>query len=318
VPQPRARTTKERIPVAATANPSIRTHLRADAEAMLHASVEDRIRFIRSERWIGYTRAHDILKRLEDLLSHPPINRMPNLLIVGDSNNGKTEIIRRFQQLHPPSDGAGTDAVVLPAMIVQAPPVPDEGRFYNNILELICAPYKPTDRVEIKQAQVLRLLRHIGVRILAIDEIHQLTAGNLNKQRQFLNVLKFLGNELRIPLVAVGTHDAFHAFNTDPQFASRFEAMQVPRWQSDKEYYRLLASFELLLPLKRPSHLIDPALANRIYGLAEGMIGDIAELLRRTAVDAIRSGAECIDIATLAKVEWTPPSKRKQYPSSGG
>jgi hypothetical protein len=52
--------------------------------------------------------------------------------------------------------------------------------------------------------------------------------------------------------------------------------------------------------------------------LAEGTIGDIAELLRRAAVNAIRSGAECINVATLDKVEWTPPSKRKQYPSNGG
>jgi hypothetical protein len=34
------------------------------------------------------------------------------------------------------------------------------------------------------------------------------TAGPLLKQRHFLDVIKYMGNELQIPLVTAGTHDA--------------------------------------------------------------------------------------------------------------
>jgi hypothetical protein len=34
------------------------------------------------------------------------------------------------------------------------------------------------------------------------------------KQRHFLNVIKYLGNELQIRIVAAGTHDAFNAIQT--------------------------------------------------------------------------------------------------------
>jgi hypothetical protein len=36
------------------------------------------------------------------------------------------------------------------------------------------------------------------------------------RQRHFLNVIKYLGSELQIPIVAVGTHGAFNAISNRP------------------------------------------------------------------------------------------------------
>lgn len=47
-------------------------------------------------------------------------------------------------------------------------------------------------------------MRAVGLRILVIDEIHHILAGNLTRQKIFLNVIKFLGNELEIPIVVSG------------------------------------------------------------------------------------------------------------------
>jgi hypothetical protein len=49
----------------------------------------------------------------------------------------------------------------------------------------------------------LTLLRKVGVRLL-VDELHNVLAGNSVNRREF-SLLRFLGNELRIPLVGVGT-----------------------------------------------------------------------------------------------------------------
>jgi Bacterial TniB protein len=56
----------------------------------------------------------------------------------------------------------------------------------------------------------------INVKMLIIDEIHHVFAGPLLKQRHFLNVIKYMGNELKIPIAAAGTHDAFNAIQIDP------------------------------------------------------------------------------------------------------
>lgn len=41
-----------------------------------------------------------------------------------------------------------------------------------------------------------------------IDELHNLLAGAHAKRAEFLNTLRFLGNELRIPIVGLGTKQA--------------------------------------------------------------------------------------------------------------
>ncbi len=52
---------------------------------------------IRADRWIGYPRAVEGLNRLEALFAWPNKQRMPNLLLVGPTNNGKSMIIEKFR-----------------------------------------------------------------------------------------------------------------------------------------------------------------------------------------------------------------------------
>ena len=98
------------------------------------ATRAERIDKIKQSRWIGYPKAQEILKSLDALLNHPKVNRMPNMLIVGPTNNGKSELVKRFQELHPARDNPKGNSTYAPVVVVQAPPVPDENRLYNNIL----------------------------------------------------------------------------------------------------------------------------------------------------------------------------------------
>lgn len=296
---------------AATDAPVPYDHLNDAAKEALSLSDEERIERIRSARWIGYTRAKQILDKLEDLLSYPKKHRMPNLLIVGDTNNGKTMIVNRFHQKHPAYDAPDGDGIVLPVMVIQVPPIPDESRFYNAILDKLFAPYRSGDRPDKKQFQVIRLLTRLNTRMLILDEIHHIIAGNHNKQRHFLNTIKYLGNELQVPLVGVGIKDAYNAIQTDPQLSNRFEPMTLPRWEIGTEYLRLLASFERMLPLKKPSHLVEKSLALKLLSMSEGIIGELSALLTEATVKAIRNGTEQITAKLLDSIGWIQPSDRK-------
>jgi len=68
-----------------------------------------------------------------------------------------------------------------------------------------------------------------------------------------------------------------------------------------EDYLRLLASFELALPLEHRSGFLEPAMAIKILSLSEGTIGEISALLCRAAIDAIESGTEQITIASLER-----------------
>lgn len=292
-------------------------HLLQKAANYLERPEAERINYILSPRWIGYPKAQEVLDRLEQLLTYPPSHRMPNLLIVGDSNNGKTMLVKRFCSRHKPSDSPDSEAAMVPVLYVQAPPVPDESRFYNAIMELLFAPHKSGDRADRKQFQAIKLMKAVGLKLLIIDEIHHILAGTMHKQKAFLNVIKYLGNELQIPIVGVGTRDAFRAIQTDPQLSNRFDHALLPQWKNNDDFLRLLMTFEKTIPLHRPSNLIEGALADRIYALTDGYIGEISNLMKDAAVLAIQIGRECIDKKLLEQLRWTAPSDRRKVPGLG-
>lgn len=306
-------TSTDRLPKTSTqlVTASEYSHLSDSAKEAIDLPRDQRIHRIRSSRWIGYPRAKQILDKLEDLLTYPKRHRMPNLLIVGDTNNGKTMIVNRFHQLHLPFDRPNGEGLELPVLYVQVPPTPDESRFYEAILDKLFAPYRGGDKVGKKQGQAIRILTRLNIRLLILDEIHHILVGTQSKQREFLNTIKYLANELQIPLVAAGIKDAHNAILTDPQLSNRFAPVFLPRWEMGNEFLRLLATFEQMLPLKRPSNLIEKNIALKILNMSEGTIGEISTLLTEAAVHAVRSGDEQITGKVLNSIRWVQPSDRK-------
>ncbi|MBO0055058.1 TniB family NTP-binding protein, partial [Listeria monocytogenes] len=57
-------------------------HLNNDVVPLLPLPAGERIEHCKSDRWIGYTRATQIMQQLDQLLVYPKSLRMPNLLIV--------------------------------------------------------------------------------------------------------------------------------------------------------------------------------------------------------------------------------------------
>jgi hypothetical protein len=98
------------------------------------------------------------------------------------------------------------------------------------------------------------------------------------------------------------------------EILKRSEPATLPRWSVGKEYLRLPASFESLLPLERPSTLIEPMLAHKILSLAEGTLGEIVALPQRAALHAVESRIEHHDRRTagLDECGYIPPSQRRR------
>ena len=287
-------------------------HLFPQFRAMADAPREQRIQRIRMDRWLGYARAEAALSAMEDLLSFPKRTRMPNLLLVGPTNNGKTMIVEKFRRAHLPSAETGCGAVAVPVLKVQMPPAPDERRFFSAVLEALGAPDRSNDRLPAKQDMAMRMLRATGVRMLVIDEVHNILSGARDQQRRFLNLLRWLGNELQIPLVAVGTAEALRAIQSDDQLANRFTPFSLPPWANGPEYSRLLNTLEAMLPLREPSRLEEPAMAQKLLSASEGILGEVINLVTTAAVAAVSSGAERITIEDLDDIGFMPPKERRR------
>lgn len=290
-------------------------HLSENAAAKLALPDNERILHIRKARWIGYSRAREIITKLEDLLSHPPQPRMPNMLIVGETNNGKTMLVSKFREKHPANENPSGETVNIPVLYIQAPPGPDERGLYNAILNRLFEAPGRSEATDAKRDRVVSILRRVNLGMIMIDEVQHLLAGPYVKQRNCLNVLKYLGNELCVPLVGIGTAEAVRAVQTDPQLANRFTPEILPKWGKDTDLARLLASFEKVLPLRQPSQLAASALAGRIVDLAGGTIGEMSTLLNAAAIHAIRTNEERITIQMLEACDYMSPSVRKQAAS---
>jgi hypothetical protein len=299
-------------PAAHTVPPAKDSNERLDpgARAALALNDSERINYLKQPIWINYTAAKQAIDRMEELLVHPEVNRMPNLMLIGDTNNGKTELLRHFESKHPASDNEAGEAIDVPVLFISMPPTPDEARLYTSILDRLFAPFNYNDRVDAKAALAMKVLHTAGVKLLLLDDFHNMLAGSVPKQRAFLNVIRTISNELRRPIVAAGIEDAIRAIQTDPQLSNRFEPAVLPRWNLDNEFFRLLLTFERKLPLKKASNL--PELAPTLIARSEGYLGELSKLLRRAAAKAITEGWESISAKALDSISWVPPSERRR------
>ena len=288
-------------------------HLRPEARDLALLPATERLARMPTNRWIGYTRASQAITLLERMLAKEPGRIRPrNLLIVGPTNNGKTAIAERFLRDHPQRPSENGEHEIHPVLLVQMPPAPTVSRLYAAILAGLGIPGALHPRSPDREGAALYLLRRVECRMLVIDELHNLLAAPNPRQRELLNLLRYLGNELRIPLTCLGTREAYLAIRTDDQLENRFEPFLLPIWEDGPEFGRLLASFETVLPLREPSGLGLPAMRAMILQRSEGTIGEVAALLAAATETALANGLEQIDVNSIETAPYQPPAVRRR------
>ena len=179
-------------------------HLAPAAAALLRASDIDRIASIREERWITDPRARGSLELLDGLLARPRTTRMPGFAIHADSGMGKTMLMERFRRAHPARFDTAERRLIAPVLALQMVSHPTERRFYGQVLTAIGVPFVTRATVLDLEIQALRNFRHMDVKLIMLDEVHNILAGSAKEQRIKQNLLRFLSNELQISLVCLG------------------------------------------------------------------------------------------------------------------
>ena len=209
-------------------------HLTDDAGAVLAESIDERIYFIRSKRWIAYPKALEILGHLNALLKHPRTTRMPSLAVYGDSGMGKSMLVEKFKDDYTLSAREKPHGPKAKLLVVELAGRPNERRLFAQILAVLGAPQNPRATIVELERTTVRLLDDLGVQVLVLDEIHNVLAASWREQRVVFNTLRYLSNELKLSLVCFGIMEARQAINGDVQLARRFDSISLPRWIADK------------------------------------------------------------------------------------
>lgn len=277
-------------------------------------NLDERLSVIRRVGWVPYevgTKTHVLLRQMIDA---PRSHRPPCLLIHGDSNNGKTTIALKFAKDLNACAVDNAEHVSRPVLIIQNPPFADFGTLLALGLRNLDAPMARNARTERRLDQLLTVMRTADVRMLVIDEIHNILTAKMDQRAVYLNGLKFLSNELQIPVVLIGTVEAMRALQTDQQLGNRFEPYHIPRWRNDEHYARFLAGLCTAMRLREGGNWRSKALVGRFHAMSEGLTGETWKLMCRAAETAIRMQSERIDDAAIDSTDWTRPSERRRSP----
>ncbi|PSD28809.1 transposase [Stenotrophomonas maltophilia] len=276
-------------------------HLLEKVAERMDASVPERVEFTRSDRWIAYPVAKDVLDDLDQIIAYPTTQRPPCRLIVGRGDNGKTAVLRQFHARHPillREDGTTNAAVV----IIGMPATPDLSQLWSEILDSCAVTHRRSDTAPAKYSQVLAILRYLKTRVLAIDEFNNVVNARKGAADVLAGIRK-LSNDLNLSIVAAGTEAAINALSFDAQMRSRFKPLALARWQMDRSYRGFLNTYEKLLPLAKPSGLAEMELASLIFKASGVAIGGTVYLIKEAAVMAIRSGEERITAEIVLQAE---------------
>lgn len=289
--------------------------LTEETKKILGGSDEERIKYINEEYWIDYPIAQNILEKMEDIYNFGyGKTRYISILLVGGSNNGKTSLLKQFLEKHPPYDynidGEQPDWITdeffdkytgigRPVLYVISPTEPSESRLYSIILEQLNIPYKTRDSLDVKAKLVEYYLKALSVRVLVIDEIHNILNGSPARQKQIMSAIRDLSSKLKMPVVLAGVKEALRAVNTEDQISSRYRPEYLTKWKMDKDYISLLATTISKLPLKKQSTIINKEDAQEILELCNGYIGEIVNLIKAAAVYAIKTGSERVTIKEI-------------------
>lgn len=264
----------------------------------LEMSDEERIYFIQKDKWIDYPLANKVLLKMQDIFNAPKSIRSRGMLLYGDSNNGKTAILKKFYRDFSKDEYIDEDGDLIhlmPIVYVISESSSDESVMFSKILSAMNVPVNHKEKVTKKKEEVIYNLGIMKTKLIIIDEIQNVLQGPYNKMTQLITSLKTLNNTTAIPIILAGTQDAMSAISIDNQTKSRFKPLELPNWNNDENFSRFITTIEAMLPLKKASNLYQNyELLTYIHELSNRCIGEVIDILKDASIYAIRTKSERI------------------------
>lgn len=282
-------------------------HLNPDAKNLLNLSASERAGRMLVERFIAHERLVPILNHVEFLIRMPPQTRANGLVVSGKPGSGKTMLALAIKRRYPPTPAEDGKASGQPVLTISMTNAREAKILYNRILGGFGVPepsrYSGADR----ERMVLKLCRAANLKLLVVDEIQDILTTTARQQRVALDTIKFLMNELSLPILTLGTSQAPSAMQVDEHLNARFKYRELPIWKRDEYLTNFLDTLEKALPLRNRSCLSSPVLSTELIKLSNGILQTIVQLVTHAAAHAVETGEEQITAKLLQRALFEPP-----------
>lgn len=271
------------------------------------AMLDDRARFqiILKDCWVNYSEVNSIRSISRAVYEMPATTQAQCLVVSGISGMGKTSLFEKIKNDLESLRKRHND----PRGIISFTLAPDPTLkgFEDSMGAALGVPFGSIRNGLIPHAFV-RMAHLRNMRVVMIDEIHDLLNANKVEQRKVLAFFRAMtGPPLSLSLFAFGTLDAKHALVSDAQLDRRFESYELRPWKEDEDFRSFLAAYESLLPLRKPSELWRQEKVRYLLSSTSGVTDGIVKRIKRGAIWAIMDQKEQIDIECLTKAAFIPP-----------
>lgn len=284
------------------------SHLDPKTQAWLELPDLERANRMLIDRFITHERLQPIMDHIDFLRFSPPKSRASGLVVSGLPGSGKTMIARAIERRYPPIAAEGSKAASLPVLTIEMTGAREARALYDRILTELGVPdpkrYVGSDR----ERMVLKLCRAANLRLLVVDEIQDILTSTARQQRIALDTIKFLMNQLSMPVLALGTAQAPDAMQVDEHLNARFTYRSLPVWKQDTYLVNFLDALERVLPLKQPSQLSSLPITTALLRLSDGVLDPMMRLITYAAAHAVESGTEQITPQLLERARVEMPT----------
>lgn len=261
--------------------------------------------------WLNYPAGDQVVQAIAKLFYAEKTHRPKSALLLAPSNHGKTMVLQRVRVLLRAQTVHDSEGATIPIVSIMSPGTPSEGGLYENILESIHALYSPGAKAVSKGNLVRDRLKEAGTRMVMIDEGEHVEHGDRVNVGRYLEAIKGLSADLRIPFVVAGCQKLFEPIRQIESVENRFWPHILHRWGDGEDVRGFLTDLARYLPLRHPSRLTDKPIIRFVLEKTNGIAGEISGLVRAAAIQAILTGRETVDLDLLSSVGYTGPLERR-------
>ena len=282
------------------ANPmTLSTYLAPCARAQLDLPNNARIDAVLRDRVFLHARVLSILARIDELIHLPGRDPAAGMVIAGPVGSGKTVFIRqlteRYRAVSTEEGGALPSAVVS----VNMSGIRDVSALYRRLLRQLLGEGEGDGAPKDPEEALTEALRQHGVRVLVVDEAHDVLVHPRKTRMSLLSALISLMQKQRLPVILLTIPAGLSAVQEYAALHERMTYETLPIWRPDAYLADLLTEVERTLPLRLASGLARPAVMEAIVDASGGALDVLIDLIRRATAMAIVSGAEQITIPLL-------------------
>lgn len=284
------------------------SHLDPSIQRLANGSYEDRAKRILSDITVYHPNFLGLLNEAEWMVREPRRSRARGIFVSANPGMGKTLLAKELSLKFPlrNQSGGGELASAKCAVQICMSGARQTKAVLNRILEATGAPISKSVTVGDQEIAVAAHLRRLNCGLLILDEMQDLGGARVGEQVRVLEVIKYLMNELSLPVVALGTESATTPFKSDPHLAARFEVLSLPMWEVGDDLADFLRTFERFLPLKEASDLGKESMQQLLVKKSGGITDGVLKCVRRAALWAMVEGGEKITMELIKRSSFMP------------